>query len=70
MAKPLVTKPASSATLSQLLRRAGEVLLGTRRHLAEELIARADKIERLRTEAADEDAQKLVAVILAAIDEP
>lgn len=41
---------AASASTVQLLRRAAEVLAGSRRHLADELGARADKIERLRRE--------------------
>jgi hypothetical protein len=67
-------KRAPSASLVQLLRRAGEVLTGTRRHLAEELLARADKIEKIKREA-DEHCSALhrlgcARTVLAEIDEP
>lgn len=69
-----MAKTAPAATLVQLLRRAGEVLLGTRRHLAEELIARADKIERRKKEEAKRcgDVHRLgcACAILTEIDEP
>lgn len=65
-------KTAPSASTVQLLRRAAEVLAGTRRHFAEELAARADKIERFRRENAErcqEGHQPACGcVVLAAID--
>lgn len=63
---------APHASTVQLLRRAAEVLAGTRRHFAEELAARADKIERLRKEESERcsDFHRMgcACVILAAID--
>jgi hypothetical protein len=63
---------AASASTIQLLRRAAEVLAGSRRHLSEELAARADKIERLRREekerCSDGHRMACACVVLAAID--
>ena len=65
-------KTAADATTVQLLRRAAEVLSGTRRHLSDELGARANKIERLRREEAERCADfhrmGCACVVLAAID--
>ena len=67
-------KPASSASLIQILRRGGEVLLGTRRHLAQAMIAHADRIERRKKEEAQRcgDIHRLgcACAILKEIDEP
>jgi hypothetical protein len=67
-------KRAPSASLVQLLRRAGEVLSGTRRNLAMELLARADKIEQIKREADErcDDIHRLgcAHIVLAEIDEP
>lgn len=63
-----------NARLSQLLRRASEVLAGSRRHLSEELSRRAERIEKLRAEAEERcgDFHRMgcPCVVLAAIDEP
>lgn len=45
------TVTVNTATTVQLLRRASEVLAGTRRHLALELSERADRFEKLLAEA-------------------
>ncbi len=60
--------------LSQLLRRGYEILIGSRRHTAEEMLLAAEKIERLVREG--DDACRAghnpgcIHVVLAAIEEP
>ena len=65
-------KTAAGASTVQLLRRAAEVLAGTRRHLADELGACADKIDRMRREekerCSDGHRMACACVVLAAID--
>lgn len=64
----------ASAKLSQRLRRGYEALIGSRRHLAEELLLSAEKIERLVREGNDECKEGhhpgCIHVVLAAIEEP
>jgi hypothetical protein len=64
----------SDRTLTKVLRRASDALDGTRWHLAEELSAFAERIEKLRSEAKERcgDFHRMgcPCVVLAAIDEP
>jgi hypothetical protein len=63
----------TDAKLSQLLRRGYEVLVGTRRHLATELLVRAEKIERLvrsgEEECRDEHQAGCIHMVLMQIEE-
>jgi hypothetical protein len=64
---------AQTAKLSQLLRRGYEILVGTRRHTAEEMLRHAEKIERL-VRAGDDECREghhsgCIHVVLAAIEE-
>jgi len=65
--------PAYRASAIQLLRKAGEVLAGTRQELSAALLAKADKMERIKREESERCAQGhrmgCACVVLAAIDE-
>lgn len=69
-----MTKSAENARLSQILRRASEVLVGSRRHLAEALLRGAERIEKKRAEAkarcGDFHRMGCACDVLVAIDEP
>lgn len=69
-----MTKTADQVNLTRVLRRASDVLSGTRRNLAGALLAYAERIEKLRAEAKERcgDIHRLgcACVVLAAIDEP
>lgn len=69
-----MTQSAANTSLSKLLRRASEVLAGSRRHMSEAMLAAAERIERRRAVAKARcgDIHRLGCEcdVLAAIDEP
>lgn len=66
--------PAVKASAAQLMRKASEVLAGTRPELSAALLTKADKLGRIKREEAERCADGhrtgCGCVVLAAIDEP